>query len=161
MGPTPYSKEATLWLKSSPARQGIKPFPAPLKPAPLLWYNQRQQRWPGHSRGKGHIVLAVIITPLVGSVRQYRRSNASPVPTVEAAVSDKRTNVHVHTGGGHHHRGASGAADYCATLQVDSGSRIGLALSPQEYGQPAPGNRGKLIFQGTRYLGFERDRGAS
>ena len=45
---------------------------------------------------------------------------------------------------------------YYVTFQVESGDRIELRLSGTEYGQLAEGDTGRLSFQGTRYLGFER-----
>ena len=46
---------------------------------------------------------------------------------------------------------------YYVTFQVESGDRMELRLSGTEYGQLAEGDTGKLSFQGTRYLGFERN----
>ena len=45
---------------------------------------------------------------------------------------------------------------YYATFEVESGSRIELAVRGEEYGMLAEGDRGRLTFQGTRYQGFER-----
>ena len=45
-----------------------------------------------------------------------------------------------------------------ATFQVESGDRMELSMTGTEYGLLAEGDRGKLTFQGTRYLGFERQR---
>ena len=45
---------------------------------------------------------------------------------------------------------------YYATFQVESGDRMELYIPRNEYGLLAEGDRGKLTFQGTRYLGFER-----
>jgi hypothetical protein len=42
------------------------------------------------------------------------------------------------------------------TFQVDSGDRMELSVSGSEYGMLVDGDRGKLSFQGTRYLSFER-----
>ena len=42
------------------------------------------------------------------------------------------------------------------TFQVDSGDRMELSVSGSEYGMLVEGDRGKLSFQGTRYLSFER-----
>ena len=44
------------------------------------------------------------------------------------------------------------------TFQVESGDRMELSMTGTEYGMLAEGDRGKLSFQGTRYLGFERQR---
>jgi len=39
---------------------------------------------------------------------------------------------------------------------VESGDRMELKVSRSEYGLLIVGDRGKVSFQGTRYLGFER-----
>ena len=65
----------------------------------------------------------------------------------------------------HHHSGGPNggvghtttSTTYYVTFQVESGDRMELNLSGQEYGLLAEGDRGKLTFQGTRYLGFERE----
>ena len=41
-------------------------------------------------------------------------------------------------------------------LSVESGDRMEFAIRGTEYGLLAEGDRGKLTFQGTRYLGFQR-----
>ncbi len=45
---------------------------------------------------------------------------------------------------------------YFVTFQVDSGDRMELPVGGYEFGMLAEGDRGKLSFQGTRYLGFQR-----
>ena len=40
---------------------------------------------------------------------------------------------------------------------VVGGDRMELRLSGTEYGQQVEGDTGRLSFQGTRYLGFERN----
>ena len=45
---------------------------------------------------------------------------------------------------------------YYATFEVESGDRMEFELRGSEYGLLAEGDLGKLTFQGTRYLGFER-----
>lgn len=47
---------------------------------------------------------------------------------------------------------------YYVTFEVESGDRMELHVPGREYGQLAEGDKGKLSFQGTRYLGFERRR---
>jgi len=39
---------------------------------------------------------------------------------------------------------------------VESGDRFELQLQGQEYGLLVEGDRGKLTFQGTRFLEFQR-----
>ena len=45
---------------------------------------------------------------------------------------------------------------YYATFQVESGDRMELPMRGTDYGMLAEGDRGRLTFQGTRFLGFER-----
>ena len=64
-------------------------------------------------------------------------------------------NVSRHNSGGangHHHTSTT----YYVTFQVESGDRMELHMSGQEYGMLVKGDEGMLNFQGTRYLGFER-----
>ena len=42
------------------------------------------------------------------------------------------------------------------SFEVESGDRMEFELRGSEYGLLAEGDLGKLTFQGTRYLGFER-----
>lgn len=43
------------------------------------------------------------------------------------------------------------------TFQVESGDRIEFIVNGYEYGMLLEGDMGKLSFQGTRYLSFDRD----
>ncbi len=45
------------------------------------------------------------------------------------------------------------------TFQVESGDRMEFSVTGSEYGMLAEGDTGKLSFQGTRYLSFERNQG--
>ena len=45
---------------------------------------------------------------------------------------------------------------YYVTFQVESGDRMELSVRGKEYGLLAEGDYGRLTFQGTRYLGFQR-----
>ena len=42
------------------------------------------------------------------------------------------------------------------SFEVESGDRMEFELRGNEYGLLAEGDLGKLTFQGTRYLSFER-----
>ena len=100
-------------------------------------------------------VAAVIIATAVKSLSQWHTNNNSPRLTVPATVVSKRTNV------SHHHTGSAAgqyhtSTTYYATFQVESGDRMELQLAGNEYGLLAEGDKGKLSFQGTRFLGFER-----
>ncbi len=103
------------------------------------------------------IVVGTFIFMAVSGASQWRRNNQSPVLTVEARVVVKRADVsHRHGGGSMNHMHHS-TTWYYATFEVESGDRMELNVTGQEYGLLAEGDRGRLTFQGTRYLGFERD----
>ena len=51
---------------------------------------------------------------------------------------------------------STSSTSYYVTFQVESGDRMELCVDGTEYGMLAEGDCGKLTFQGTRYLGFER-----
>lgn len=100
------------------------------------------------------LILALIILQAVRGLLQWGRNNASPRLTVEATVVAKREQH------GHTHNAATNVADaytrYFATFEVESGDRMELAVPARQIGMLAEGDRGRLTFQGTRFLGFER-----
>ena len=103
------------------------------------------------------IVIGMFVVTAIKGIGQWNKNNNSPRLTVPAIVVAKRTNVshHNHAGtNGHHHHSTS--TTYYVTFQVESGDRMELHLSGHEFGMLVEGDKGKLSFQGTRYLGFER-----
>ena len=52
------------------------------------------------------------------------------------------------------HSAASTA--YFVTFEVESGDRMELAVTGEEYGLLIEGDTGRLTFQGTRVKGFDR-----
>lgn len=102
------------------------------------------------------IVIGTFIVTAVRGIGQWNKNNNSPRLTVPAVVVAKRTNVSRHHHGGangHHHHTST---TYYVTFQVDSGDRMELYVTGYEYGMLVEGDKGMLSFQGTRYLGFER-----
>lgn len=104
------------------------------------------------------LVIAVFVVTLVRGISQWNKNNHSPRLTVDATVVAKRSNVSYH----HHHHGdghmshTTTSTTYYVTFQVDSGDRMELQMDGYEFGMLAEGDHGKLSFQGTRYLGFQR-----
>ena len=104
-------------------------------------------------------IFAVFIVTAIKGIGQWNKNNHSPRLTVDATVVAKRTNVshhHHHGAGNVHHHHSSSSTSYYVTFQVESGDRMELGVTGYEYGMLVEGDRGKLTFQGTRYLGFER-----
>lgn len=109
------------------------------------------------------ILIAVFVVAFVKGIEQWHKNNNSPRLEVNAVVIAKRVDVshttHANAGdvtGAHgHHTTAS--TTYYVTFQVISGDRMEFSVNGDEYGMLMEGDAGKLHFQGTRYLGFERE----
>ncbi len=100
-------------------------------------------------------VFGTFIAVAVKGIGEWNKNNRSPRLTVPATVVAKRTNVSRHRGAGDHHHTHT-STTYYVTFQVESGDRMELRMTGQEYGLLIEGDRGRLSFQGTRYLSFER-----
>ena len=101
------------------------------------------------------LVMGIFVVTFGKAIRQWDKNNKSPRLTVEARVVAKRHDVsRHHSAGDHHHHHTTNT--YFATFEVESGDRMELQLQGHEYGLLIEGDRGRLTFQGTRYLGFER-----
>ena len=99
----------------------------------------------------------VFISTIVRQAKQEHKNNNSPRLTVDATVVAKRGNTarhHHHGANGHHYHTYNNT--YYATFQFESGDRIELQMTGADFGLIIEGDRGKLTFQGTRFLGFER-----
>lgn len=105
------------------------------------------------------LIIGTFIAIIVKGISTWNKNNNSPRLTVTAKIVSKRTNIshHSHANAGVHGYGTAVSTRYYVTFQVDSGDRIELSVTGSEYGMLAEGDIGKLSFQGTRYLSFERD----
>ena len=100
------------------------------------------------------VVLGMILYTIIGNISTWNKNNHSPRLTVPATVVAKRTEVsRHHTDNTMMHTFTT----YYAAFQVESGDRMELTVSGSDYGMLVEGDIGKLSFQGTRYLGFERN----
>lgn len=103
------------------------------------------------------LAIGTFAAVFIKGIGEWNKNNHSPKLTVPARIVAKRTNISRHhhgdtTGAHHHHTSTS----YYVTFEVESGDRMELSLSGHEYGLLAEGDTGRLSFQGTRYLSFER-----
>ena len=102
------------------------------------------------------LFIGIFVVVIVRGIGQWNKNNNSPRLTVPATVVSKRADVsHRHHAGEHHHTHTS--TSYYVTFEVESGDRMELHMSGTEYGLLIEGDKGNLSFQGTRYLGFERE----
>ena len=109
------------------------------------------------------VVMGMILYTIIGNISTWNKNNHSPRLTVPAAVVAKRTDIsHSDTAnagdlsGAHGYR-TSTYTSYYVTFQVESGDRMEFEVDGSDYGLLVQGDIGKLSFQGTRYLGFERN----
>jgi hypothetical protein len=102
------------------------------------------------------LILGIIIFTVIRGIGQWSHNNNQPVLSVDAKIVSKRVQVSNHSNmnnGQHHH---TSSTFYHVTFEVESGDRMELQTSGNEYGLLAEGDVGKLVFQGTRYKSFQR-----
>lgn len=105
---------------------------------------------------------AIFIAAIVMIVKSVKKNNKSPCLTVSAKIVSKRTDFsqHRHTTATDSNGLYGYSSDlhtwYYVTFQVDSGDRMEFCIAEYEYGLLIEGDTGKLTFQGTRYISFER-----
>ena len=100
------------------------------------------------------LVFVFILINLARNIGQWHKNNHSPRLTVPATVVAKRAEV-THHHDANTHTGSS-STWYYATFQVESGDRIELSVPNRDYGYLVEGDHGRLTFQGTRFLSFDR-----
>lgn len=101
------------------------------------------------------LILGIFAYVLVGNIAQWNHNNHSPRLTVDATVVTKRIHIS-HSYVDKMNNIPHTSTSYYATFQVASGDRMELMVPHSEYGYLVEGDTGKLTFQGTRFLGFER-----
>lgn len=108
------------------------------------------------------LVFGMILFTAVRGIATWNKNNHSPRLTVPATVVAKREKVtqdqHGNAGDmtGAHGFYTTTSTTYYVTFQVESGDRMEFHVSGTEYGMLVEGDTGKLTFQGTRFLSYER-----
>lgn len=108
------------------------------------------------------IIFVMIVIIFVKGIATWNKNNNSPRLTVSAKIVEKRQNTtHNSQPNAGDISGANGfhtisSTSYYITFQVESGDRMELSVSGTEYGMLTEGDVGKLTFQGTRYIEFDR-----
>ena len=113
------------------------------------------------------ILIAVFAALLIGVIGRglyvWMRNNRAPQETAGARITAKRMKVSGHGGTMMANRvsvmntiHSSTYTEYFVTFELEDGKRLELGVKDPEYGMLAEGDRGRLSWQGTRYLGFER-----
>lgn len=102
------------------------------------------------------IILGIILFSFFRGIKEWNDNNQQPKLTVAAVLVSKRTKVRRHVGSHHDHHHTHSSTDYFSTFEVESGDRMEFQLKEGTFGLLAEGDKGKLTFQGTRFLDFER-----
>lgn len=107
-------------------------------------------------------IISTIVGSLVSGAKRKHKNDQSPRVTADAKVVSKRMQVG-------QNRQSSGDNDmmrsytyskYFVTFEFENGDRLELLVDGSDYGLLVEGDTGKLSFQGTRYLGFQRGSAA-
>ena len=103
------------------------------------------------------LIFGMMIYAVVQAILRKQKNDASPRLTVLARVVSRRQEVTHHArnmNDGVYH--TSSTTRYFVTFQVESGDRLELQLDGSDFGMIAEGDEGRLSFQGTRFLDFQR-----
>lgn len=95
------------------------------------------------------VVLLLLLPIIVRGISIRHKNNNSPRLSVPVKIVTKRAHIDVSNGDSH--------TTYYVTFEAESGDRIELEVPRSEYGFMVEGDQGKLTFQGTRYLSFDRN----
>ena len=91
-------------------------------------------------------ILGIFVFLIFKGLSQKAQNDGSPRLTTYARVVTKRTEVW----------GDHASTTYYVTFEVDSGDRMELKVTGEEFGMLVEGDSGTLAFQGSRYYGFRR-----
>lgn len=99
------------------------------------------------------VILGIIAISIGKEALQWGKNKKQPVLTVHSRITGRRISVQQQTNQseGNHTR-----TMYYVTFEVESGDRLEFKVAGKEYGLCSEGDEGRLTFQGTRYIGFER-----
>lgn len=104
------------------------------------------------------LFAAIIVLSLVIIIAHWIKDRRSPRIAVQATISDKRiqkdyvSRQRNAAPGMHSHR----MLTYYVTFDLETCEHIELRVSKLKYAELKKGSSGKLTYQGTRYIGFER-----
>ena len=93
------------------------------------------------------VIWFILFFYIVGmGIIQFTKNESSPVLTVPAAIVNMRRMTH--------HSKNHLSHSYHVTFEMEGGERLELRVRWQDYKEFSIGDRGLLIYQGTRFQGF-------
>lgn len=106
------------------------------------------------------LIVGTIIFNMIRGVSEWSSNNKQPILDVDCKIVSKRISVSHHAShtdaNGAPHSGSS-STTYYVTFEFESGDRMELRVSGNDYGLMVEHDYGKLKFQGTRFLEFNRN----
>lgn len=96
-------------------------------------------------------IFSMVIYIFIKNARSDAAVRKSPRLTVPATIVSKRTAIR------HHTDSTINIMTYYITFEFESGDRLELKASGENFGLLVEGDHGKVTFQGNLLLGFERD----
>lgn len=103
--------------------------------------------------------FGVFAFSIIKSFCQWVKNNHSPRLTVDAVVTGKREETdHTTNSDATGVMTSHSSTTYHVTFEVESSDRMEFRVSSFQYAMVMQGDKGKLTFQGTRFLNFERTR---
>ena len=107
-------------------------------------------------------IISTIVGSLVSGAKRKHKNDQSPRVTADAKVVSKRMQVgqNRQSSGDNDRMRSYTYSKYFVTFEFESGDRLELLVDGSDYGLLVEGDTGKLSFQGTRYLGFQRGSAA-
>jgi len=102
-------------------------------------------------------VIGSILFTIFKGIGQWHKNEQSPRLSVPAIIKAKRTDVSRGSNNDNNSLSSSTYTTYYVTFEFESGDRTEFHVSGKEYGLLSENDTGILNFQGTRFLGFERN----
>lgn len=95
------------------------------------------------------LIFVMIFVIVIKRIIQWNKDNHAPRLKVFATVVSKRQNIS--RNGNHRY------THYYVTFELSEGDRIEFDIDGIDYGQLVEGDCGTLTYQGSRFLGFDRE----
>lgn len=108
------------------------------------------------------LIFGVIVFNVIRGIAEWERNNDQPKSSVNAKITDKseRKNTHIHYNAGDisgaHGFHTSDHTFYYVTFNIENGQVTEFCVDKREFEALHEGDKGRLFFQGTRFLGFEK-----
>lgn len=104
------------------------------------------------------LIIGMFVYTIATQIKTNHKNNQSPVLTVNAKIVAKRNQVNRHHNSINDNMTSSHpTTQYFVTFEVESGDRMEFNVPNNEFGYMVENDFGKLTFQGTRFIEFNRE----